>query len=59
MYEILVEDNVQQNLVSMKNAVIEMRLSTKIGDCHTGALRKMFRVNNSEKHETKFLGDCN
>ena len=37
MNQILLEYNLQQNFVSMKDAVIEMRFCTKIFCCHTGA----------------------
>ena len=43
MNKILLEDNLQQNFVSMKDAVIETWFYTKIFHCHTGALRKKFR----------------
>ena len=46
---ILLEDNLQQNFVSIKDSVTEMRFCTEILSCDTGALRKKFRESTSGK----------
>ena len=40
MSKILLEDNLQQNFVSIKKAVIEIRFCIIILHCHTAVLRK-------------------
>ena len=56
MNKILMEDNLVQNFISIKDAVIEMRFCTKILHCHTVALRKKFGKVLLGKHP-EFLGN--
>ena len=58
MSKILLEDNLQQNFVSMTDAVIEIRFWTKILCCHTGVLKKKFRGVLKRKQDFEFLGNC-
>ena len=59
MNKILLEDNLQQNFVLIKNAIMEMRFCIKILHCHAESLRKKFKGSISGKARLReFLGKC-